>query len=540
MEEIGRVAVEKAAKGVLGKVKSALGVGEAEIEVSYKGIRVRAPSPEKAKELLDYGAETQLKLLSQTRKALSKANILELEDSQVREKIIRSKEDCDALVAKPDVEALPEEERLRLTAFVLTSLGDREFHQKKFDMTEQAYHDAYELARKVDDRILQAICLNLIGVALGMQGKAERALPYFEQALRLEPGLAETWYNKGVTLHELNRLEEAVACYDKAVEINPDYADAWYNKGVALGELNKLEEAVACYDKAIEMNPGDAKAWNNKGVALYKLGQTKEALACYDEAVKLKPDYAQAWNNKGVALGNLGQHKEALACFDEAIKLKPDLAEAWVNKGAGLGKLGQPEEALACFDEAIKLKPDLAEAWYSKGVAHGNLGQHKEALACYSEVIELKPDLAEAWNNKGAVLDKLGQPEEALACFDEAIKLKPDFAEAWYNKGEALGKLGLESIRSGDMKEAEERALELVKLKNEADKDGMADVDEAMAEFKEGLSKRELKLFEEFELMLTFLAIEDPFKRWRLLKKEIGKKWPKGVSAVEAIREQRE
>ena len=57
MEELGRKAGEELAKRALGKIKgkikSALEVGEAEIEVSDKGIKARAPSVEKAKELLD-------------------------------------------------------------------------------------------------------------------------------------------------------------------------------------------------------------------------------------------------------------------------------------------------------------------------------------------------------------------------------------------------------------------------------------------------------------------------------------------------------
>ena len=115
----------------------------------------------------------------------------------------------------------------------------------------------------------------------------------------------------------------------------------------------------------------------------------------------------------------------------------------------------------------------------------------------------LKPTLIEPWVGKGVALVKLGQAEEGLACYDKAIKLKTDFAEAWVNKGVALVKLGLESVRSGDMKRAEGRALELVKLKNEAEKYDMAQtVDKAMKEFKEGLSKNELKSFKKFEEIL--------------------------------------
>jgi len=336
MEELGRKVAEKAAKGVLGKIKGALGIGEAEIEVSAKGIRARAPSVEKAKELVDYGVETLLKL-PQTQELLSRADKRELEDPQVRSAKTKRSEDAQRLMEAPQVKALPHEEKLRFSIFTFIAHGDESFHSAAFPEAEKAYRQAYEFAQKLDDKPLHAICLNLIGAALGMQAEHEKALP------------------------------------------------------------------------------------------------------CFDEAIKLKPDYAMACYNKGVTLGELGQYKEALACFDEA------------------------------------------------------------------------------------------------------IKLKPDFAGAWYNKGEALQKLGLESISSGDMKGAEERALQLVKLKSEAAKDGMAEVvNEAVLEFKGGLSKKELKLFDEFEVMFTFLAIEDPFERWRFLKREIGKRWPKGVSAVEAIREQRE
>lgn len=45
---------------------------------------------------------------------------------------------------------------------------------------------------------------------------------------------------------------------------------------------------------------------------------------------------------------------------------------------------------------------------------------------------------------------------------------------------------------------------------------------------------------EELALMVRLLSIEDPFEGWREFTKEISKVWPKDVSAVEAIREQRD
>lgn len=43
----------------------------------------------------------------------------------------------------------------------------------------------------------------------------------------------------------------------------------------------------------------------------------------------------------------------------------------------------------------------------------------------------------------------------------------------------------------------------------------------------------------EVDLAVRLQSIEDPFEGWKALSKEISKRWPKDVSAVDAIREQR-
>ncbi|MBA7712318.1 hypothetical protein ES703_121292 [subsurface metagenome] len=53
----------------------------------------------------------------------------------------------------------------------------------------------------------------------------------------------------------LGRDEEALESYDKAIEINPDYELAWYNRGVSLEQLDRDEEALESYDRVIKINP---------------------------------------------------------------------------------------------------------------------------------------------------------------------------------------------------------------------------------------------------------------------------------------------
>src|SRR5207253_7584466 len=49
---------------------------------------------------------------------------------------------------------------------------------------------------------------------------------------------------------------EAAASLDQAIALNPSLAEAYYNRGNALRALKRHEEALTDYDKAFEINPG--------------------------------------------------------------------------------------------------------------------------------------------------------------------------------------------------------------------------------------------------------------------------------------------
>jgi tetratricopeptide (TPR) repeat protein len=96
--------------------------------------------------------------------------------------------------------------------------------------------------------------------------------------------------------------EEAIEYYDKAIEINPHHELVWYNKGMSLYNLNRNNEAIECLDKAIEINPQNDTAWSNKANALVNLGVPEEAIECYTKALEINPNNNDAEKFRGVFL----------------------------------------------------------------------------------------------------------------------------------------------------------------------------------------------------------------------------------------------
>ncbi len=84
------------------------------------------------------------------------------------------------------------------------------------------------------------------------------------------------------------RYERALEEYREALEQDPDHRYAVLGKATALQEMGELERAIAVYDRFLEeIDPGFAGAYANRGIAYDRLGEHERALADYRKAVDL-------------------------------------------------------------------------------------------------------------------------------------------------------------------------------------------------------------------------------------------------------------
>jgi len=89
------------------------------------------------------------------------------------------------------------------------------------------------------------------------QNKFEDAAKEYKMALNMSPRSAETAFEFGNTLFQLDRLNEAKNYYEYAVGLKPNESSYHYNFGTLLSELNKLNEAENEFKIALRLNPND-------------------------------------------------------------------------------------------------------------------------------------------------------------------------------------------------------------------------------------------------------------------------------------------
>ncbi|MGH9967831.1 MAG: tetratricopeptide repeat protein [Pyrinomonadaceae bacterium] len=130
-----------------------------------------------------------------------------------------------------------------------------------------------------------------------------KAAEAFQQAIKLDPELAEAHFRLGLTYDALGQEKEAEDSYKKAVEAykkffasdeNSKDAEAHYNLGQTYAGLHVYSEAVREYRQALRLKPDDAAIHYDLGTALMRLAQYDEAAGAFAKSFELDPENYRA------------------------------------------------------------------------------------------------------------------------------------------------------------------------------------------------------------------------------------------------------
>lgn len=187
-------------------------------------------------------------------------------------------------------------------------------------------------------RLTLLICaLCLIALAYGCNRSGQQSTNNSAGPSAVSNGLegdrnrARELLEKGKQLYRDDQDEEAVKAFQEAVSLDPELAEAHFRLGLGYEALEKREESEAEYKKAVETykkyladKPDDSEAHYNLGQTFAGLGQYSEAIREYRLATKLKEDDADMFFDLGVAYTKLAQYDAAAAAFSKSLEIDPD------------------------------------------------------------------------------------------------------------------------------------------------------------------------------------------------------------------------
>ena len=254
---------------------------------------------------------------------------------------------------------------------------------------------------------------------------AMAAVVYFNQAwfLKQYDKMCSMYYiHKGDKAFKKLKLQRAIDYYNTALKLYPEHYSAWFNLGNIYVVYEDYYSAVDAYEQAFNYNPKMMIARMNYGiVSAEKLGDFDGAIDQYNEIIKTKRHlisipfvYSNRKSykaNKGIAYYNMGvaYRQKSLYAGDD-----------WRLQRQYL------EKAIAAYKNAVKILKKDYDARYNLALAYHLIGDYNNAGLTYCKAIQIEPMNYEAHYNLAILLRHLKYYRESLDELEKATMLITD------------------------------------------------------------------------------------------------------------------
>lgn len=177
---------------------------------------------------------------------------------------------------------------------------------------------------------------------------------------------AIAYFNRGLAYLRQKNLDRAIADFDQAITLNPTLAEAYGNRGNAYFEKDEIGRAVADFSQVIFFAPKDLGGYSNRCRAYLRMGNVNDAIADCSRAIEINPGYAPAYVSRADAYETRGERDQAIVDLGKAIALDPQSPGAFFFRGRLLFFNGDLPNAIDDLRRTSELAPKSAypALWY--------------------------------------------------------------------------------------------------------------------------------------------------------------------------------
>ncbi len=237
----------------------------------------------------------------------------------------------------------------------------------------------------------------LMGFALQLLGDYEGSVGPLEEAVRENPRVAERLNALAQTYEWLGIKASATAqLYEQALSIQPKLADIRINYGSFLESQGNLSDAITQYRRAAQEESFNMLAHYNLGTAYIRLGDDAEAEKWLRAARALDPRYVPAISNLGLVHAMRGELTAAREFFEQGVDIDPGNFEALDNLGTF--HLNEDNESLAVeyLERAHAARPSAVATSSKYALALFRAGNFAAARRQAAITLDLEPGDATA------------------------------------------------------------------------------------------------------------------------------------------------
>ncbi len=296
--------------------------------------------------------------------------------------------------------------------------------EQELDHYEEAVAD---LTRCLSQQPTNWNALRIRSQAFTMLYNYPAAIQDADLAIKLKPGDATPYIERGHALIHMGKCQEALAALKRSVAIKPMFRNL-HQYGQCLNVMGRSGECTNYLKKAVSVIPqGDLCMADHRDRGNILVSQKKydDALVEFTYCVARNPNSFTNRLARNACLKQMGRMVEAKAELEQAaaIDLGPRMKEyQHGSRGGVLLELRRFEEALQEFKKILETSPKCAEAYYLMSQAYKGLGLTREAINCLGHSIDLAPSVVHYYTVRAVLLREIGQHDMVLKDLEKAIR----------------------------------------------------------------------------------------------------------------------
>ncbi len=188
------------------------------------------------------------------------------------------------------------------------------------------------------------------------RGEMEKALAYYEQALKVRPDFPEAEFQKGGALVSLGRFPEAESSFRRAINLKKKWSLPYSALGSLLIRRSRDVEAEPILREALSLDPSDGVALRLLADLKLRAGANKEALELARRATADKEAPPTSWLVLATAERANGNTAGAKKILDQVLNEDATNLAALVERADLFAEESNWDAAIADLKSADKLK----------------------------------------------------------------------------------------------------------------------------------------------------------------------------------------
>lgn len=258
--------------------------------------------------------------------------------------------------------------------------------------------------------LLMANCLLLFALASALPARAQT-----EEAFGDDAADPVRLFERGQGAHARGELEKAISFYEQALKVRPEFPEAQFQRGNALASLGKLNEAEAALRAAISLKKNWSLPYSTLAALLLRNARDAEAEQLLRQALAIEKQDGLALRLLADVRLRAGDAKEGLDLAKRATAIPEAPPSAWVTLAIAQKASGDKAGAKTTLDRVLGEDSQNIAALIERADLLTEEKNFDAAIADLNEAAKLKPTDKGIASRLADTYQKAGKPEQALA-----------------------------------------------------------------------------------------------------------------------------